>query len=76
MFFVTFSDKANRFLKKLDKHIAFRIIDKLESLKENPVPSDAVFIGRENEGIRTNNADTKDNAGDKQEVSGNRDCNF
>ena len=48
MFSVDFSDKAKRFLKKLDKHIASRIIDKLESLKENPVPSDAVFIGREN----------------------------
>ncbi len=34
-------------MKKLDKHIASRIIDRLENLKENPVPSDAVFIGRE-----------------------------
>jgi len=48
MFSVDFSDKAKRFLKKLDKHIASRIIDKLENLKENPVPSDTVFIGREN----------------------------
>ena len=48
MFSVDFSDKAKRFLKKLDKHIVSRIIDKLENLKENPVPSDAVFIGREN----------------------------
>lgn len=47
MFSVDFSDKAKRFLKKLDKHIASRIVDRLENLKENPVPSDAVFIGRE-----------------------------
>ncbi len=47
MFSVEFSDKAKRFLKKLDKHIASRIVDRLENLKENPVPSDAVFIGRE-----------------------------
>ena len=47
MFSLDFSDKAKRFLKKLDKHIASRIIDRLENLKENPVPSDAVFIGRE-----------------------------
>ncbi len=48
MFSVDFSDNAKRFFKKLDKHIATRIIDKLENLKENPVPSDVVFIGREN----------------------------
>lgn len=47
MFSMDFSDKAKRFLKKLDKPIASRIIDRLENLKENPVPSDAVFIGRE-----------------------------
>jgi len=47
MFSVNFSDKVKRFLNKLDKHIAFRIVDRLENLKENPVPSDAVFIGRE-----------------------------
>lgn len=47
MFSVDFSDKAKRFLKKLDKHLASRIVDRLENLKENPVPSDAVFIGRE-----------------------------
>lgn len=47
MFSVDFSDKAKRFLKKLDKHLASRIVDRLENLKENSVPSDAVFIGRE-----------------------------
>jgi len=47
MFSLDFSDKVKRFLKKLDKHIASRIIDRLENLKENPVPSDAIFIGRE-----------------------------
>ena len=47
MFSMDFSDKAKRFLKKLDKHIASRIVDRLENLKETPVPSDAVFIGRE-----------------------------
>jgi len=47
MFYLNFSDKAKRFLKKLDKYLASRIVDRLENLKENPVPSDAVFIGRE-----------------------------
>ncbi len=49
MFSVNFSDKAKKFLKKLDKHLALRITDRLENLKENPVPSDAVFIGRAGE---------------------------
>ena len=47
MFSLEFSEKTKRFLKKLDKHIASRIVDRLENLKESPVPSDAVFIGRE-----------------------------
>ena len=48
MYALDFSNKASRFLKKLDKHILTRIVDRLENLKNNPVPSDAVFIGREN----------------------------
>jgi mRNA interferase RelE/StbE len=47
MYTLDFSTRTERFLKKLDKHIASRIIKKLENLKENPVPSDVVFIGRE-----------------------------
>ncbi|MDO8564334.1 MAG: type II toxin-antitoxin system RelE/ParE family toxin [Nanoarchaeota archaeon] len=47
MFNIDFADKSKKFLKKLDKHIAIRIVDKLENLKDNPVPSDSVFIGRE-----------------------------
>jgi mRNA interferase RelE/StbE len=47
MYSLDFSVKAKKFLRKLDKHIASRIIDRLQNLKENPVPSDAVFIGRE-----------------------------
>ena len=47
MYALDFSTKAKKFLKKLDKHIVIRIIDRLENLKETPVPSDAVFIGRE-----------------------------
>lgn len=47
MYGVDFSDKSKKFLKKLDKHILIRIVDRLENLKNNPIPSDAVFIGRE-----------------------------
>ena len=48
MYSIEFLDKAKQFLKKLDKSAAERIIEKIEKLQENPVPSDAVFIGREN----------------------------
>ena len=48
MYKVDFSTKAKTFLKKLDKHISIRIIERLKKLEDNPVPSDAVFIGREN----------------------------
>lgn len=47
MYALDFSDRAKKFLKKLDKTISIRIINKLENLKDNPVPSDAVFVGRE-----------------------------
>jgi len=47
MYDITFSNKSRKFLKKLDKHILIRIIERLENLKDNPIPSDAVFIGRE-----------------------------
>jgi len=49
MYPLEFSTKAEKFLKKSDKHIALRIIERLEKLKENPVPSGVVFIGREGE---------------------------
>ncbi|MAG47036.1 type II toxin-antitoxin system mRNA interferase toxin, RelE/StbE family [archaeon] len=48
MFQLDYSYRANQFLKKLDKHIAKRIIDKLENLKQNSVPSNVKFIHREN----------------------------
>jgi len=47
MFSLDFSENAKRFLKKLDKHIYERIINRLENLEQNPVPSDAKFIGRD-----------------------------
>ena len=47
MYDITFSNKSRKFLKKLDKHAFIRIIERLEKLKDNPIPSDAVFIGRE-----------------------------
>jgi len=47
MFSLDFSERAKRFLKKLDKHISERIVIKLETLGENPFPSDSKFIGRD-----------------------------
>jgi len=44
---VELSQRAQKFLDKLDNFIQERIIEKLKTLKETPVPSDAKFIGRE-----------------------------
>ena len=47
MYFVDLSQRAQKFLDKLDSHIKERIENTLRRLENNPVPSDAVFIGRE-----------------------------
>lgn len=44
---IEYSDKAKKFLKNLDRHITKRILMRIERLKDDPVPSDAKFIGRE-----------------------------
>ena len=38
MFNVQFSSSANKFLKKAEKLIAKRILDKIEKLAEDPFP--------------------------------------
>lgn len=48
MFSIEFANQPNDFLRKLDKHILERIVKRIERLKDEPVPSDAKFIGREN----------------------------
>ena len=44
---VHLSDRANRFLNKLDKHINERIKKRLKKLEEMPIPKDVKFITRE-----------------------------
>jgi len=48
MHVIELSQRADIFLNKLDRHIRDRIVRRLKNLKENPVPSDAKFIEREN----------------------------
>ena len=48
MYAVELSQRAQKFLEKLDKSIRERIENSLRRLKENPIPSDTKFIGREN----------------------------
>ena len=44
-FSIHFDKQPEKFLRKLDKHFATRIIDKIEeTLCENPVPHSAVVI--------------------------------
>ncbi|MEK6843826.1 MAG: type II toxin-antitoxin system RelE/ParE family toxin [Nanoarchaeota archaeon] len=47
MYLVALSQRAQKFLDKLDFHIKERIENTLKRLESNPVPSDVVFIGRE-----------------------------
>ena len=42
-----FSSQSDKFLSKCNEKLFIRISKKLEDLKLNPVPSDAKFIGRE-----------------------------
>lgn len=48
MYNVELSQRAQIFLSKLDKHLKERIENRLKRLGENPVPSDAKFVGRDN----------------------------
>ncbi len=49
MYAVELSQRAQTFLDKLDAHIKERIESTLKRLEQNPVPSDAKFIGRDEE---------------------------
>jgi mRNA interferase RelE/StbE len=44
---VVLSQRAQKFLEKLDEHISKRIEQRLKRLEENPIPSDAKFICRD-----------------------------
>ena len=48
MYNIEFSTRSEKFLKKAERGIAERIIKSLQRLKENSVPSDVKFIGRDN----------------------------
>ena len=48
MVFVELSVRAQDFLNKLDKDTRERIEKRLKNLENNPIPSDAKFIGRDN----------------------------
>ncbi len=48
MYSVELSQKSQKFLDKLGKHIKERIEERLRNLSENQVPSDAKFICRDN----------------------------
>lgn len=46
MYEVHLSDRADKFLSKLDKHISERIKERLKRLGETPIPKDSKFIIR------------------------------
>jgi|TARA_B100001964_G_C14024035_1_gene505200 mRNA interferase RelE/StbE len=43
---IDLSQKSQKFLDKLNEHIRKRIEERLKKLSEQPIPSDAKFIGR------------------------------
>ena len=47
MYSVELSQKARKFLAKLDSHIRSRIEDRLKNLGNDPVPQDSKFICRQ-----------------------------
>ena len=50
MYLVELSQRAQKFLNKLDKHIKERIEIRLKKLGIDPIPSDSKFITRNKEG--------------------------
>jgi mRNA interferase RelE/StbE len=48
LYSVEISQQSQKFLEKLDKHIKERIEERLRKLAQEPVPSDAKFIFRDN----------------------------
>jgi len=51
MFNIEFSSQAKRFLKKADKQLAARIIEKVEKLSEDPFPADVKRVVNKKEKI-------------------------
>ncbi|HLF54741.1 MAG TPA: type II toxin-antitoxin system RelE/ParE family toxin [Candidatus Nanoarchaeia archaeon] len=47
MYSVELSQKADKFLKKLDNELSERIRERLKMLGNNPIPSDSKFITRD-----------------------------
>ncbi|PIO08636.1 type II toxin-antitoxin system mRNA interferase toxin, RelE/StbE family [Candidatus Pacearchaeota archaeon CG10_big_fil_rev_8_21_14_0_10_34_12] len=47
MYFIDISQRAQKFLDRLESDIRKRIENTLKKLENNPVPSDAKFIGRD-----------------------------
>lgn len=48
--YIELSKKSQKFLEKLEVHIANRIEQKLKSLSMNPIPKNAIFIYRTDSG--------------------------
>ena len=51
MFSVDFSSQSKKFLKKTDKQLARRLIEKIEKLSEDPFPPDAKRVVNRKEKI-------------------------
>ena len=52
MFEIEFSNQSRKFLKKSDKQLNFRIIEKISLLKVDPVPHNSVKVVGEDKTFR------------------------
>lgn len=52
MFDIEFSNQSKKFLKKSDKQLTIRIIEKIEVLKNDPVPHDSKRVVGEDRTFR------------------------
>ena len=48
MYAVELSQQSQKFLEKLDTHVRERVEERLKRLAQEPIPSDAKFIYRDN----------------------------
>ena len=47
MYHIDTSEQVQKFLEKLENQLRMRIEERLKRLKDNPIPNDAKFIGRD-----------------------------
>lgn len=50
MYKIDLSKRVEKFLNKLDSNLRIQIEERIKTLKDNPIPKDTKFIGRDESG--------------------------